>query len=84
MAKQYDKTNSWNLFKVEEEERKSDSYPNYSGYINVDGTDYLLTGWLREGQKSGRKFIGGTIKLKEDAKAAANVEQADNKEEIPF
>tara|TARA_R100001163_G_C4986824_1_gene140888 strand:+ start:322 stop:570 length:249 start_codon:yes stop_codon:yes gene_type:complete len=82
MAKKYDKTNTWNLFKVDDENRKSDSYPNYSGWLNVDGTEYKITGWLREGRNSGKKFIGGNIEIKEDE--APKQSQVKDDTEIPF
>ena len=80
MAKKYDTTNTWNLFRVKDEDRKTESHPNYSGWINVDGKDYYLTGWIRQGKNSGLKFIGGDIKPKEETAKVSNTDDS----EIPF
>ena len=56
---QYDNTNSGVLFKNESENEKA---PAYKGKINVDGKDYELAAWIREG-KSGQKFM--SLKVQE-------------------
>jgi hypothetical protein len=30
--------------------KQSDKHPDYSGTINIDGRDYWLSGWLKEGK----------------------------------
>ena len=50
---QYDNTNSGVLFKNESDNEKA---PKYKGKINVNGTEYKLAAWIREG-KSGAKFM---------------------------
>jgi len=84
MAKKYDRTNTWNIFKVKESERKSDSYPNYSGYINIDGTEYNLSGWIREAKTDGSKFVGGNVSLKEDKPSNPAKAEVKQDQEIPF
>ena len=54
----YDNTNSGVLFKNQSENEKA---PAYKGKINVDGKDYELAAWIREG-KSG-KFM--SLKVQE-------------------
>ena len=54
---QYD--NSGVLFKNESENEKA---PAYKGKINVDGKEYELAAWIREG-KSGQKFM--SLKVQE-------------------
>jgi hypothetical protein len=48
----YDNTNSgmmaWN------ENRKTDKHPEFSGSINVEGTDYWLSAWVNEGKPGGK------------------------------
>jgi hypothetical protein len=84
MAKKYDRTNTWNIFKVKDEDRKSDSHPSYSGYINVNGTEYNLSGWIREAKTTGSKFVGGNVSEKEDKPSNPATNQVKQDEEIPF
>jgi hypothetical protein len=61
----YDNTNRWTLGKNDRKE--SDNHPDYKGKLNVDGVDYWLDGWIKDGANG--KFISGSIKPKE-ARAA--------------
>jgi hypothetical protein len=54
----YDNTNRWTLNKNARKEQ--DSHADYQGKINVDGKEYWLNGWIKDGPKG--KFISGTIK----------------------
>ena len=54
----YDNTNSGVLFKNESENEKA---PAYKGKINVDGKDYELAAWIREGKNG--KFM--SLKVQE-------------------
>jgi hypothetical protein len=57
----YDNTNRWTLNKNDRKEK--DTHPDYKGSINVDGVDYWLDGWIKDGANG--KFISGSIKAKE-------------------
>jgi hypothetical protein len=57
----YDNTNRWTLNKNDRKEK--DTHPDYKGAINVDGVDYWLDGWVKDGANG--KFISGSLKLKE-------------------
>jgi hypothetical protein len=74
---QYSNENTGVLFKNDVGDNPK--RPAYKGKIDIDGKEYQLAGWLREG-KSG-KFIS----LKIDDKAAAKPASKDDDEsEIPF
>ena len=87
MSQQYDDTNRGALFRVEE--RKSDRHPEYSGSINVEGTEYYLDAWVNVA-KSGRKYFSLSVKPKGPAKEAPRTPQqrqqpqADLDDDIPF
>jgi hypothetical protein len=56
------KPNTGSLFKAKD--RPSESHPEYTGTINVDGKEYWLAGWVNEA-KSGQKYFSLKTKLKE-------------------
>jgi hypothetical protein len=60
---EYDNTNRGALFK--NEKKTQETYPEYTGAINVNGTDYWLSGWIKEG-KSG-KFFSLSVRPKQEA-----------------
>lgn len=58
---EYDNTNRGSLFK---NDRKDDAkFPDYKGSINVDGTDYWLSAWIKV-SKDGNKFMSLSVKNK--------------------
>jgi len=71
----YDNTNTGILFKNDVGDNPK--RPAYKGKIDIDGKEYQLAGWLREGKNG--KFIS----LKVDDKAAAKSTK-DEQDEIPF
>lgn len=54
----YDNTNRWTLNKSADKQQPS--HADYKGKINVEGKEYWLNGWIKEGPNG--KFISGTIK----------------------
>jgi len=69
----YDNTNSGTLGK--NKNPKSDKSPEYTGRLNVDGTDYYLSAWVKENSKTGEKFFSLSVKPVQET-AAAGVQQA--------
>lgn len=63
---EYDNTNSGALFKNDKKE--SDNHPDYRGSINVAGTEYWLSAWLKK-SKAGQTFMSLSVKHKDDAPA---------------
>lgn len=61
MPTEYDNTNKGALFK--NSKRTSDKAPEYNGTLNIEGTDYWISAWVREG-KAG-KFFSLAIQPKE-------------------
>jgi hypothetical protein len=59
------KDNSGVLFKNDRKEGEHD--PDFNGSITVSGVEYRLNAWVRT-SKAGRKYLGLSVKIKEDAK----------------
>lgn len=60
---EYDNTNRGALFK--NDKRTSERSPEYNGSINVNGVDYWISGWIKEGQKG--KFFSLSVQPKDVA-----------------
>ena len=78
---QYDNTNTFALFKNDHGDNPK--RPNYTGNLNVDGIEFRISGWIREGANG--KFISGQVQLKEaktETRSGPAVEGAD--EDVPF
>ena len=69
----YDNTNRGVLFKNDRKEK--DTHPNMKGSINVEGVEYWVSAWTKEGQNC--KFISLSLTPKEQTQTAAQaVKQA--------
>jgi len=68
------------------ENKTSENHPDYSGSVNVSGTDYWLSGWLKESKKDGKKFFSLSVRPKNDSTKPVNkpVVASDPDEDIPF
>lgn len=67
---QYDNTNSGALFKNEKEK---ESQPDYRGQINVNGTEFWLSAWIKS-SKAGTKYMSLSVQPKQakDIKGAVS------------
>lgn len=79
---EYDETNRGTLFP--ESNRKSDKSPNMTGKVNVNGKDYRIAAWTRQG-KSGGKFLSLAISDFDPPKARdESPPQSEMDDEISF
>lgn len=81
----YDNTNSGVLFNNREAKGDNERAPDYKGSINVNGEEFWLSAWIKEGQKG--KFMSLSIKPKE-AKPAKQAPRRPSRDDddgsIPF
>jgi hypothetical protein len=79
---EFDNTNRWTLFKNDRKEK--DTHPDYTGKLNVDGVEYYLSAWLKEG--NGKKFFSGNIKPVEEKAKPKKAKPVDDdfEDDIPF
>jgi len=77
----YDNTNKGTLGKNKRKEK--DTHPDYSGQINVEGTDYWLSGWLKTNKETGEKFFSLSVKPKEPRREKKQ-QKEDFSDNIPF
>jgi hypothetical protein len=74
--------NSGVLFKNDKKE--SEKHPDYKGNITVNGVDYWLSAWIKEGK--GGKFMGLALSPK-DAQSSARSKSTgfdDLADDMPF
>jgi uncharacterized protein (DUF736 family) len=86
----YDNTNSGAIFR--NEKKQTESHPDYTGSINVNGVDMWVSGWLKTSEKTGKKFMSLSVKdkvekapqmpVKQAAKPASGFDDMDDS--IPF
>jgi hypothetical protein len=82
----YDNTNTFAMFKNDKGDNPK--RPDYTGTINVDGIEFSLSAWIREGKKG--KFMSGTVQPKQEARQPAATGQRtytqvdDTSDDIPF
>ena len=55
------------------DKKETDKHPHYKGNITVDGKDYWLSAWVKDG-KSG-KFMGLAVSPKEPAPKKADMSE---------
>jgi hypothetical protein len=70
MDKKFDQTNRGQLFREEKPKDKSTDR-DYSGSANINGTEFWVSGWIKEGKTSGKKFLSLSYKPKNEAPAKA-------------
>lgn len=56
--------NSGALFK--NDRKKTEKHPDFTGTINVNGDEFYLSGWSKEAQQSGKKFISLSVTPKQN------------------
>ena len=87
----YDNSNTGILSR--NERRENDKHPEFTGTINIDGTDYWLSAWVRERKDGSGKFFSLAAKPKDQrqpkaaqkpVKQAPKATMDDLDESVPF
>ena len=68
MAKEYDNNRTGVLFK-NDKEGGNPKWPDYKGQCEIDGAQFWLAAWIKEGKKG--KFMSIVFKPKEDVEKKA-------------
>ncbi len=80
--KEYDSTNTIAIFRNDKGDNPA--RPDYRCVIDIDGTEYEASVWLKE-SKSGTKYMQGPVKLKEDKPASKPAKkQVEEESDLPF
>ena len=66
---EYDNTNRGAMF-VNSYKEEGDNRPDFTGQIDVEGTEYKIAGWKRTSEKKGTRFISLSIDKKEEKEDA--------------
>lgn len=87
MAEGYDNTNRGVLFKNDRKE--TDSHPDYTGSVNVEGKEYWFSGWIKtagpNARNPGSKFLSVSVSPKEVAATPRSSPKYDDMDgDIPF
>lgn len=59
---EFDNTNRGSLFK--NDKKTEEKHPDMSGSINIDGTEYWISGWKKQ-SKQGANFLSLSVRPKE-------------------
>jgi len=86
MKAEYDNTNRISVFKNDKGDNPK--RPDYTGSLNVEGSDYYVSIWIRE-SKEGKKYMSGEVKLKDESQSKFNNQSTDTKsvdfdDDVPF
>jgi hypothetical protein len=86
----FDNTNRGVLFRNDRKEKTSQ--PDHTGKIDIEGTEYRLSAWVKE-SKGGKRFFSLSVspiepqdygKANKPDHALAAADDFDDQEEIPF
>ena len=54
---EYDNTNRGALFRNDDKDPNDDKERDYTGTLDVGGTEHWISGWVRTSRKTGKKYL---------------------------
>src|SRR5215510_15560144 len=83
---EYDNTNRGMLFRNDDKDPNDDKGRDYSGTLDVEGTEYWISGWVRTSRKTGKKYLSLSVKPKVEKPAESERKSPaeDFDDRIPF
>lgn len=84
MSQKYDNTNRGVLFKNDRKE--TDNHPDYTGRIDIDGTEYFLSAWIKDGRNGKFMSLSRGTRVEEAVSKAKQTAQPSEPfaDDIPF
>lgn len=68
--------------------KEKDTHPDFSGQINIDGVEYWLSGWTKEGREgtklAGKRYFSLSVKPKNPGQSSAAPQAASRPSERPL
>jgi len=64
---QYDNTNRGIISK--NDDKQQENHADYKGFLNVNGVDFWVSGWIKTSEKTGKKFLSLSVNPKNAAPA---------------
>jgi hypothetical protein len=82
----YDNRNRGALFRNDDKDPNDDRDRDYNGTLDIEGTEYWISGWVRTSKKSGRKYLSLSVKPKVEKPAESERKSPaeDFNDRIPF
>jgi hypothetical protein len=71
----YDNTNKGVLFP--NQNRQKETHPHYKGEINIEGTEYWISGWSNV-SKNGKKYLSMNVSKKDSTYTKKPIPQKDD------
>lgn len=81
MSTQFDNTNKVVIFKNSKKEKETQ--PDYTGTVNVEGKDYSVSLWIKEG-KAGKFFAGSIQEPFKKMENTSDKIRKENNSDLPF
>lgn len=64
--------------------KEKDAQPDYRGSVNIEGKEYELAAWKKQGQKGEFLSLAAKPKQPKEEKPVQNYQASDLDQEIPF
>lgn len=77
----YDNTNTGALFK--NDKQGNDNWPDYRGQINIEGTDYWISAWLKTSKKDNSRYMSLSVQPMQKKQSSGKQNQQQGRQRRP-